>query len=130
MRVFDGHISHNVGFAMLNFIRSINKSRHEKTCFCHMRTTKTSCRSACGSAQSDQCLCYSLPIWYNASSFYIRNLKPLASFCGCTVWFESTLVANPEDRFSRDVAQVIFIYCEKVHAQRHEYNSLRLTSYS
>ena len=39
-------------------------------------------RSACASAQSDQRLCFSLPRKYNISSFYIRNLKPLASLCG------------------------------------------------
>ena len=37
---------------------------------------------------------------------YIHNFKPLPSFYGCTDRFESTLVANPEDRFSRDVAHV------------------------
>ena len=37
---------------------------HEKTCFCHMRTTKADC--------------YSLLRWYNTSSFYIQILKPIA----------------------------------------------------
>ena len=41
---------------------------------------------------------------YNTSSFYIHNFKPLASFCGCADRVESTLVANPENRFSRDEA--------------------------
>ena len=36
----------------------------------------------------------------------MRNFKPLASFCGCTGWFESHVVENPEDRFYRDVAQL------------------------
>ena len=40
----------------------------------------------------------------NTSSFYIQNLKPPPGFCGCAGQFESTLVANPEDRFSRDEA--------------------------
>ena len=40
--------------------------------------------------------------------FYIRNFKPLASFCDCTDRFESYLVENPEDRFSRNVAQIDF----------------------
>ena len=30
----------------------------------------------------------------------IRNLKPLAIFCGCTARFVSDLVGNSEDRFS------------------------------
>ena len=28
-----------------------------------------------------------------------RNFKPQAIFCGCTAWFVSDLVGNPEDRF-------------------------------
>ena len=35
-----------------------------------------------------------------------RRSEPVASFCGCTGWFETTLVANPDDRFSRDEAQI------------------------
>ena len=52
------------------------------------------------SAQSDQRLYCSLPAYYNTSSFYIRNFKPLASFCGCTGQFVSYLVENPEAVFS------------------------------
>ena len=48
---------------------------------------------------------HSLPREYNTSSFYIQNFKPLPSFCGCADWFESYLVANPEDRFPCDEAQ-------------------------
>ena len=40
------------------------------------------------------------------TSFYIRNFKPLPSFCGWAGQFESTMVANPEDRFSHDVAYI------------------------
>ena len=43
---------------------------HEKTCLCHMLTTK---------AQSDQHLYCSLSRKYNISSFYIQNFKLLAS---------------------------------------------------
>ena len=35
----------------------------------------------------------------------IRNLKPLAIFCGCTARFVSDLVGNSEDRFSYDAAR-------------------------
>ena len=35
----------------------------------------------------------------------IRNLKPLAIFCGCTARFVSDLVGNPEDRVSYDAAR-------------------------
>ena len=37
------------------------------------------------------------------------NFKSLAIFCGYAVRFESSLVANPEDRFSRDEAQMVII---------------------
>ena len=63
-------------------------------------------RSVCASTQSNQRLCCSLPRQYHISSFYIRNFKPLASFGGCAGRFESYLVENPEDRFSRDEAQM------------------------
>ena len=33
------------------------------------------------------------------------HFKHLAMFCGCTVWFVSDLVGNPEDRFSHNKAQ-------------------------
>ena len=33
--------------------------RHEKTCFCHMQTTKAQIKLRI--VQSDQCFCYSLP---------------------------------------------------------------------
>ena len=37
---------------------------------------------------------------------YFVLTKILAIFCGCTAWFVSDLVGNPEDRFSRDEAQI------------------------
>ena len=40
------------------------------------------------------------------SACYIRNFKPLSSFCGCAGRFMSYLVANPKDRFSRDEAHL------------------------
>ena len=70
---------------------------HEKPCLCHMRTTKAP-------ISTFVVHCVDSII----SSFYIRNFKPLASFCGCAGQFESSLVENPEDRFSRDVAHVRF----------------------
>ena len=38
--------------------------------------------------------------------FYIQNFMPLASFYCCASRFESYLVGNPEDRFSRDEAHL------------------------
>ena len=64
-------------------------------------------RSACASAQSVQRLCYSLLRQGNTSSFYIQNFIPLASLYCCAGRFESYLVGNPEDKFSRDEAHII-----------------------
>ena len=61
-------------------------------------------RSACASMQSDQHLCCSLLGQYNTYTCYIQTVKTLASLCTWAGRFESYLGANPEDRFSRDVA--------------------------
>ena len=66
-------------------------------------------RSACASAQSDQRLCCLLPRQYNTSRFYTQNFKCLASFSCGAGWFESDLVADPKDRFSREEALIIFL---------------------
>ena len=63
-------------------------------------------RSACASVQSDQHHCCSLPRQYSICSCYVQNLKALASFCSWAGRFESYLVTNHEDRFSRDVAHL------------------------
>ena len=67
-------------------------------------------RSAYAFAQSIQRLCCSLPRQYNTSCFYIRNFKPLPNFCGCAGRLESTLVENPEDRFSCDEARIVPVF--------------------
>ena len=59
------------------------------------------------SAQSDQCLCYSLDrLYYNSTCFmpcfYIR-----ASLCSRADCFESYLVGNPENMFSLDEAHIM-----------------------
>ena len=43
---------------------------------------------------------------------YIQNFKTLASFCSWAGRFESCLIANLEDRFSRDVAHIIHVLCK------------------
>ena len=49
------------------------------------------------------CAVWSAPLLFAAcSSFYIRNFMPLGSLCSWAGRFESYLVGNPEDRFSRD----------------------------
>ena len=62
-------------------------------------------RSASASAQSDQHL-FVRCLDNISLRFYLRNFKPLPSFCGCTGRFEPILVAKPEDRFSRDEAHI------------------------
>ena len=54
------------------------------------------CRSACASAQSDQCLYCLLPGKYNTSTCYIRNFKNLASLCNWAGQFKSYPVANSQ----------------------------------
>ena len=63
-------------------------------------------RSACASAQSDQCLCYSLLRWYNICSFYMQNLKPLASRYSWVGQFVSYQIWNPVVRVSHDKAHM------------------------
>ena len=62
-------------------------------------------RSACASAAVWSAPFYSLLRWYNICSFYMQNLKALASLCSR---FESYLVGNPDDRFSHDVAHTLY----------------------
>ena len=72
-------------------LRFINEPRHEKT-----------------SAQSNQHLCCSLlDSIISLVSISVLYFKPLAIFYGCAGQFVSYLVANPEDRFSRDEAQIL-----------------------
>ena len=80
--------------------------RHKKTCFCPMRTTRA--LISLQSAQSDQYLCCSLLKQYNICSCYVLNFKTQANLCGCAGRFESNLVANYEDRFSRDEVHFFF----------------------
>ena len=54
-------------------------------------------------------------------SCYIRNFKTPASFFSRADWFESYLVENPEDRFSRDEAHMANFYpicMQKSHLKR------------
>ena len=51
----------------------------------------------CSNCTADQriCFCYT----DSSSSSKIRNFKLLAIVCGCTDWFVSDLVGNPEGQF-------------------------------
>ena len=63
-------------------------------------------RSTCAFAQSDQRLYCSLFRLYNISSLHTCNFMTLAGFFSSSGGFESYLVENPENRFSRDEAQI------------------------
>ena len=96
---------------ILNFLHYIYKQLYKlshimrKSVF--VTCEQQRCRSACVSAQSDQCLCCSLLRRYNiVYTSYIQNFKTLVRPCSSAVRFEPYLVANTEDRFSRDEAQI------------------------
>ena len=50
---------------------------------------------------------WSAPLLFTTSSFYIQNFKPPASLCSWIGRFEYYLVKNPEDRVSRDEANLL-----------------------
>ena len=56
-----------------------------------------------GNRQADQRLCFHICKKYILPKL---TFKSLAIFCGCTAWFVSDLVENPEDRFSHNAAQL------------------------
>ena len=58
----------------------------------------------CSDRTADQRLCFP----YIASTTLLS--KSEAIFCGCTDWFVSDLVGNPEDRFSHNEAQVWTVF--------------------
>ena len=73
----------------------------------HVMRKPDLCHMQIASAQSDLCLCCSLLRKYNTCICYIQNFKTLASLCSWAGRFASYLVANPEDRFSHDMAHNI-----------------------
>ena len=64
-------------------------------------------RPACASAQSDQCLCYSLFRKDHMEACYEGNFNFLASLCSWGDLFETRFVGNPKDRYSRVAAHMI-----------------------
>ena len=111
----------NFAMTVYNVFYCVKQRTHNSSKYMHLHDTSHIMRKPvlpyannkgtdhCASMQSDQCLCYSLLRQYNTSSFYIGNFMPLASFCCWAGRFESYLVANPEDRFSRDKAHGIIV---------------------
>ena len=80
-----------------------------------------------GNREADQRLCFrnidsAIPLLS-----LIRNFKPLAIFCGCTAWFVSDLVGNPEDRFSQNEALFVssdYIQTDKIPKNIHTFANL------
>ena len=60
-----------------------------------------------GNRKADQRLCFRYTDSIVPLLPKFRNFKPLAIFCGCTAWFVSDLVGNPEDRFSHKEAHIL-----------------------
>ena len=109
-----------------------------------------------GNCEADQHLCFrytdsTIPL-LPKSEISIPNL---AISCGCTAWFVSELVGNPEDRFSQNEAHIgirtLFLhflvlqsakinYCKNVHEDKNVkkdtsgkkviYSNLLMTNYS
>ena len=55
-----------------------------------------------GNREADQRLCFR----YKDSTIPLLSKSEISSFCGCTAWFVSDLVKNPEDRFSHNEAHM------------------------
>ena len=66
--------------------------------------------SACSSRQTDQRLCYS-PIGKCHIETVTREFQFSSRSLWLKDWLESRFVGNPEERFSRDVAQMIADSC-------------------
>ena len=96
----------NVDLTHPNLLPYLNEPRCEKIGFLHMRKQRR--RSATRIVQS--------------LYFQIRNFKLLAIFAGCTAWFVSDLVENPEDRSSQNEAQMILPLDGFVHIRSKSYN--------
>ena len=75
---------------------------HEKTCILPKTKAQISCTVTVQAA--DQRLCFRY-----IDSTIPSKISPLPIFCGCTARFESDLVGNPEDRFSRNTAHMYLI---------------------
>ena len=94
--------SMNIRSVQVRYIlfNNINEPRHEKNLFLSYTNNKGADQPAHPRSLISTFVVRCL------DSIYIRNFKHLASFCGCAGRFESYLVENSENRFSRDEAQI------------------------
>ena len=75
--------------------------RKPEFCICKNKDTD----QLSGNREADQSL-FLLYGKYNSCTTYTQNFKAPAIFCGCTAWFVSDLVGNPEDLFSHNKALI------------------------
>ena len=75
---------------------------HQKTLFC-ICENKDADQLHCNCA-ANQALCFRY-----IDSTIIRNFQPLAIFCSRTARFVSDLIGNTDNRFSRDVAEIMLL---------------------
>ena len=59
--------------------------------------------------QSDQHLCYFLTTKFNIKACFVQNFKIPDHLCSWVDWFESYLVGNHKDRFSRVKAHMLLV---------------------
>ena len=90
-------------FHITSLLKAYQPSQ-DKTLLCHMRTTKAQ-------VSLHICTVWSAPYY----TCYIQNFKTPDIFCSWAVQFESNLVTNPEDRFSRDMAHMVVIFALHQH---------------
>ena len=72
----------------------------QETCLCHMQTTKTQISLHIGTV-------WSAPLLFANTYTCWLNFSRLAGLHSRANWFESYLVVNPKERFSRDVAHYL-----------------------
>ena len=89
--------------------------RHEKTCLCHTRTTKVQISLRILAVWSTPLLFAAWIVQYLYYTCCSRNFKTLASLRSWADRFKSILVANSEDGFSRDEAQLLLGMQEKLY---------------
>ena len=68
---------------------------NEKICFKHMGKSKSQIR-----CRSNRLISVSLSLSQSGSLLGFRKYKPLATIYGCTAWFVTYLVGNPQRHFS------------------------------
>ena len=74
-----------------------------------------------GNREADQRLCFH---YIDSAIPLVLNFEPLTILCGCTAWFVSDLVGNPEDQFSQNEAHLmkVIMQVQQVTVLKHSRN--------